>query len=227
MADKVLMKGNEAIAEAAILAGCRHYFGYPITPQTELAAYMAKLAKAECGGRVVKTMAKAGFVCGENRLFPIMPHIAVYEKSGEIRSVTNIKWSHISSVNEINSDDIFRLLAAAEKLNCDNAVMLYPSYAQIPDTELTMDCGRKIALTIKFADFSEGTITGEFSCIASDEEDFTEEYTEETDLPEIAEVAEEETAEDEKIPEESAETETAETNPIPEKKRVKILRHKK
>ena len=42
MADKVLMKGNEAIAEAAIKAGCRHYFGYPITPQTEIAAYMAK-----------------------------------------------------------------------------------------------------------------------------------------------------------------------------------------
>ena len=42
MGEKVLMKGNEAIAEAAIRAGCRHYFGYPITPQTELAAYMAK-----------------------------------------------------------------------------------------------------------------------------------------------------------------------------------------
>lgn len=42
MSDKVLMKGNEAIAEAAIQAGCRHYFGYPITPQTEIAAYMAK-----------------------------------------------------------------------------------------------------------------------------------------------------------------------------------------
>ena len=39
---RVLMKGNEAIAEAAIRAGCRHYFGYPITPQTEVAAYMAK-----------------------------------------------------------------------------------------------------------------------------------------------------------------------------------------
>ena len=42
MAEKVLMKGNEALAEAAIVAGCRHYFGYPITPQTEVAAYMAK-----------------------------------------------------------------------------------------------------------------------------------------------------------------------------------------
>ena len=42
MAEKVLMKGNEALAEAAIRAGCRHFFGYPITPQTELAAYMAR-----------------------------------------------------------------------------------------------------------------------------------------------------------------------------------------
>ena len=42
MSEKVLMKGNEAIAEAAIKAGCMHYFGYPITPQTEIAAYMAK-----------------------------------------------------------------------------------------------------------------------------------------------------------------------------------------
>ena len=42
MSEKVLMKGNEAIAEAAIRAGCRHYYGYPITPQTEIAAYMSK-----------------------------------------------------------------------------------------------------------------------------------------------------------------------------------------
>lgn len=42
MGEKILMKGNEAIAEAAMRAGCRFFFGYPITPQTELAAYMAK-----------------------------------------------------------------------------------------------------------------------------------------------------------------------------------------
>lgn len=42
MSEKVLMKGNEAIGEAAILAGCFHYFGYPITPQSELIEYMAK-----------------------------------------------------------------------------------------------------------------------------------------------------------------------------------------
>jgi 2-oxoglutarate ferredoxin oxidoreductase subunit alpha len=36
------MKGNEALAEAGIRAGCRHFFGYPITPQTEVSAYMSK-----------------------------------------------------------------------------------------------------------------------------------------------------------------------------------------
>jgi 2-oxoglutarate ferredoxin oxidoreductase subunit alpha len=39
---KILIKGTEAIAKSAINAGCRAYFGYPITPQTELPEYMAK-----------------------------------------------------------------------------------------------------------------------------------------------------------------------------------------
>jgi 2-oxoglutarate ferredoxin oxidoreductase subunit alpha len=39
---KVLMKGNEAIAEAAIRAGCLNYFAYPITPQSEVAEYLSK-----------------------------------------------------------------------------------------------------------------------------------------------------------------------------------------
>lgn len=43
MTQKVLMKGNEALAAAALRAGCRFYFGYPITPQTEIAAYMSKV----------------------------------------------------------------------------------------------------------------------------------------------------------------------------------------
>ncbi|MCE1248373.1 MAG: 3-methyl-2-oxobutanoate dehydrogenase subunit VorB [Firmicutes bacterium] len=42
MSEKKLMKGNEAIGEAAITAGCRHFFGYPITPQSELPAYLSK-----------------------------------------------------------------------------------------------------------------------------------------------------------------------------------------
>lgn len=39
---KVLMKGNEAIGEAAIRAGCKNYFAYPITPQSEVAEYLVK-----------------------------------------------------------------------------------------------------------------------------------------------------------------------------------------
>lgn len=39
---KVLMKGNEAIGAAAIAAGCKYFFGYPITPQSELPEYMAR-----------------------------------------------------------------------------------------------------------------------------------------------------------------------------------------
>lgn len=40
--EKRFMTGNEAIAEAAIQAGCRHFFGYPITPQSEIPEYMSK-----------------------------------------------------------------------------------------------------------------------------------------------------------------------------------------
>jgi len=46
---KVLMKGNEAIGEAAIMAGCLNYFAYPITPQSEVAEYLAK-RMPEVGG---------------------------------------------------------------------------------------------------------------------------------------------------------------------------------
>jgi len=42
MGEKLLMKGNEVIAEAAVRAGCKHYFGYPITPQSEIGHYFAK-----------------------------------------------------------------------------------------------------------------------------------------------------------------------------------------
>jgi len=49
MAKKILMSGNEALAEGSIRAGCRYYFGYPITPQSEIPAYMAKRMR-EVGG---------------------------------------------------------------------------------------------------------------------------------------------------------------------------------
>lgn len=54
MTDRVLMKGNEAIAEGAVLAGCQAYFGYPITPQNEILEYMAR-RMAEAGRTFVQT----------------------------------------------------------------------------------------------------------------------------------------------------------------------------
>ena len=41
MSEPILMKGNEAFCEAAMRGGARYYFGYPITPQSEIPEYMA------------------------------------------------------------------------------------------------------------------------------------------------------------------------------------------
>ncbi|MBI4978671.1 MAG: 3-methyl-2-oxobutanoate dehydrogenase subunit VorB [Spirochaetes bacterium] len=49
MNERVLMKGNEAMAESAVIAGCRYYFGYPITPQNDVPEYMSR-RMPEVGG---------------------------------------------------------------------------------------------------------------------------------------------------------------------------------
>ena len=46
---KILMSGNEAIAEGALQAGCTFYAGYPITPQNEIIAYFAKALPERSG----------------------------------------------------------------------------------------------------------------------------------------------------------------------------------
>ena len=50
---KILMKGNEALAEAALAAGCRFYSGYPITPQTEILEYLSWRME-EVGGEFIQ-----------------------------------------------------------------------------------------------------------------------------------------------------------------------------
>ena len=59
--EKILIKGNYAIAQAAINAGCQCYFGYPITPQTEIGEYLS--GKMQELGR--------GYVCAESELAAI------------------------------------------------------------------------------------------------------------------------------------------------------------
>ncbi len=53
MSEKKLMKGNEAFAKAAINAGCRFYFGYPITPQNEIPEYISR-EFPKCGGSYIQ-----------------------------------------------------------------------------------------------------------------------------------------------------------------------------
>ena len=52
--EKTLMRGNQALGEGAIRAGCRFFFGYPITPQNELFEYMAKRLP-ETGGTFLQS----------------------------------------------------------------------------------------------------------------------------------------------------------------------------
>ena len=52
--EKELWKGNEAIAEAAVRAGCKGFFGYPITPQNEIPEYMA-MRMPQVGGVFVQS----------------------------------------------------------------------------------------------------------------------------------------------------------------------------
>lgn len=61
MKESILMKGNEAIGEGMILAGCRHYFGYPITPQTEIPEYLAKRLP-EVGGVFLQAESEIGAI---------------------------------------------------------------------------------------------------------------------------------------------------------------------
>ncbi|MBN2804658.1 MAG: 3-methyl-2-oxobutanoate dehydrogenase subunit VorB [Deltaproteobacteria bacterium] len=62
---KILMKGNEAIGEAAIRAGCLNFFGYPITPQNEIPEYLSRRLP-EVGGLYVQSESEVATV---NMLF--------------------------------------------------------------------------------------------------------------------------------------------------------------
>ncbi len=61
MSEKQLLKGNEAFAKAAINAGCRYYFGYPITPQNEVPEYMSR-ELANAGGAFIQAESELGAV---------------------------------------------------------------------------------------------------------------------------------------------------------------------
>lgn len=98
MSEKVLMKGNEAFAEAAIRNGCRYYFGYPITPQNEITEYMSR-ELAKVGGSFVQAeseiaainMAYGGAVAGGKVLISSSsPGIALMQEGFSFISSTEL-----------------------------------------------------------------------------------------------------------------------------------------
>jgi 2-oxoglutarate ferredoxin oxidoreductase subunit alpha len=88
MGNKVLMKGNEAIGEAAILAGCRAYFCYPITPQTEVAEYLSR-RMPEVGGM---------FLQGESEL--AVSYMLFGAAAGGVKACTSSSSPGISLMQE-------------------------------------------------------------------------------------------------------------------------------
>ena len=60
--ERQFLKGNEAVAEAAILAGCRFFAGYPITPQNEIPEYMSRRMPA-AGGVFLQGESETASVC--------------------------------------------------------------------------------------------------------------------------------------------------------------------
>ncbi|KPL00449.1 MAG: 2-ketoisovalerate ferredoxin oxidoreductase, partial [candidate division Zixibacteria bacterium SM23_73_3] len=65
MAEKTLMKGNEALAEGAVRAGCRFFAGYPITPQNEVPEYLS-WRLPEVGGTFIQAESEVAAI---NMLF--------------------------------------------------------------------------------------------------------------------------------------------------------------
>ena len=87
------MKGNEAMAEAAVAAGCDAYFGYPITPQAELLEWMARrmpelgrvFVQAESSW-VRQTWRSARAAAGARVLLALLDHPGVAELDAEAMS---------------------------------------------------------------------------------------------------------------------------------------------
>ncbi len=88
MKNKILISGNEALAEAAIQAGCKAYFGYPITPQNEIPEYMSRRMPEE--GRV--------FIQAESELAAI--NMVLGASASGVRTMTTSSSPGISLMQE-------------------------------------------------------------------------------------------------------------------------------
>ena len=76
---KKLMKGCEAVAEAAIQAGCHDFFGYPITPQNDIPEYMSK-RQPSSGGRRASSRQRAKLLQSTWSTAQPLPDASVHDK---------------------------------------------------------------------------------------------------------------------------------------------------
>ena len=86
--EKVLIKGNYAIAQAAVNAGCQCYFGYPITPQTEIGEYLS--GKMQELGR--------GYVCAESELAAI--NMVIGAVATGVKAMTSSSYCAVALMQE-------------------------------------------------------------------------------------------------------------------------------
>ncbi len=107
MGKKILMKGNEALAEATVRVGCRLYCGYPITPQTEIMEYLSEKEVLDLGKKILmkgnEALAEATvrvgcrLYCG----YPITPQTEIMEYlSGRMPQVGG---SYIQAESEVSA----------------------------------------------------------------------------------------------------------------------------
>lgn len=132
--EKVLMKGNEAIGEGAIRAGCQAYFGYPITPQSEILEYMARRMPEL--GRV--------FLQAESELAAIN---MVYGAKGRERNVVKTLYLRSEPLEALNRQmgQKLRAIAANEVRysetsldEADVAVVAYGTCSRVAHTAVKM-----------------------------------------------------------------------------------------
>ena len=100
MADRAIMKGNEALAEAALRAGCRFFSGYPITPQTEVLEYLSWRMN-EVGGDMIQT---------EDELTGLHMLLGASLGGARVLSIVNVVGSAIAKA----SDDVIYTWAGPE-----------------------------------------------------------------------------------------------------------------
>lgn len=173
-----------------------------IPMQEIFSAYITRLAKAYNRDMTISAKSAKKFMCPDQKLFPVEPDLAVYNKDGAIICLADIRWTWLKRDNAVPQEDILRLCAYAVKFGCNELYLVYPSSGELEDISFTVKCGATAVITVKFADLSDGSPAAELL-----DEEYAEDLSETEENEEVPKV--EEIPETEDIPavEESPEAE--------------------